>query len=623
MFESPAEMVSTMASVASVDIALLDADGLLEHLSKIQQLESALAARKAQTMVAFHYALSGTSADLGLEAPRPGDRLAGPAERRWSGDVLRSVTDELGLTLSAHRKTAALWLNRAAVLVDRFPATLRLLSAGGIPVAAAYHIARELALIVDDDLRAAVEAIVLAWGRRYGWRRIKKTAQRETQKVLAEYESLLHAQRQDERTTYTVNHNGGTSDLVVSTSAIDITAIMAALTLRARQLQHDGDPRNLNQLRTDLAVNRLLGNDQTTIGKPRQTTTRNGDSTTGNGEPTNSTNPTADTDINADHTGSTSDAQPTEDTDPDATPHTATAGPGADDEPEWYTPAPRTASTPDATPHTTTAEPDGDDEPKWYTPAPRTASTPDATPHTTTAGPGADDEPEWYTAAPRTASISGAMPTPGVATAAGDERVLAAGKASTDARECGDRAGAQGAEVAASPDDENVAAEDVSDTGTADRFAAARVSADTVAGVDVAVGADAMPGAAGVTGVAGLGAADPFLATDAATNQDAESVVAATISSADSGAGPVMAATTDKNADAGAGRVPGPPESGLNPAVAIQVVIHCTYAEAEALATGAICTGGELQGYGPLPQDALAMAFSRAKFRYRLTDRTP
>ncbi|MEU0095216.1 hypothetical protein, partial [Kribbella sp. NPDC006257] len=409
MFESPAEMVSTMASVASVDIAVLDADGLLEHLSKIQQLESALAARKAQTMVAFHHALSGTSADLGHESPRSGDRLAGPAERRWSGDVLVSVTDEIGLTLGAHRKTAALWLNRAAVLVDRFPATLRLLGAGGIPVAAAYHIARELALIVDDDLRAAVEAIVLAWGRRYGWHRIKKTAQRETQKVLAEYESLLHAQRQDERTTYTVNHNGGTCDLVVSTSAIDITAIMAALTQRARQLQADGDPRNLNQLRTDLAVNRLLGNDQTTTSNPRQTTTRNGDSHTGNGEPTSSTNPTADTDVNADHTGPTSDAQPTEDTDPDATPHTATAGPdGKDDEPEWYTPAPHTASTADAAPHTTAAGPGADDEPEWYTPAPRTASTPDATPHTATAGPDGDDEPEWYTPAPRTASVADA-----------------------------------------------------------------------------------------------------------------------------------------------------------------------------------------------------------------------
>jgi hypothetical protein len=61
----------------------------------------------------------------------------------------------------------------------------------------------------------------------------------------------------------------------------------------------------------------------------------------------------------------------------------------------------------------------------------------------------------------------------------------------------------------------------------------------------------------------------------------------------------------------------------MNPAVGVQVVIHCTYAEAEALATGQICTGGELEGYGILPQDALAMAFTRAKFRYRLTDRSP
>ncbi len=433
MFENSAGMVGTMASVASVDIAMLDADGLLEHLSKIQQLESGLAARKAETMVAFHYALSGISADLGHESPRAGDRPAGPAERRWSGDVLRSVSDEIGLTLGAHRRTAALWLNRAAVLVDRFPATLRLLHAGGIPIAAAQHIVRELALIVDDDLRGAVEEIVLAWGRRYGWRRIKKIAKRETQKVLAEYESLLHAQRQDERTTYTVSHDGGMADLVVSTSAIDITAIMAALTLRARELQREGDPRDLNQLRTDLAVNRLLGNDQTSVGDPRRTA-----------------GPTVDTHTSSAHAEPAGSAGPTVDT------HTSSAHA-----------EPAGSAGPTADIHASSA----------HAEAARSAA-----PHATTdsnAEPAADTESEWYTAA-----------------------------------------------------------------------------SDAVTGVE-------------------------------------------------------------------AGGVVGPPESGLNPAVAVQVVIHCTYAEAEALATGAICTGGELEGYGHLPQDALAMAFSRAKFRYRLTDRTP
>ena len=66
-----------------------------------------------------------------------------------------------------------------------------------------------------------------------------------------------------------------------------------------------------------------------------------------------------------------------------------------------------------------------------------------------------------------------------------------------------------------------------------------------------------------------------------------------------------------------------PPASGLNPAVGVEMVIHCTFEEAAALASGAISTGGDLEGYGPLPQDALAFAFRRAKFRYRLTDREP
>ena len=460
MFDSSVEMMDTMASVASVDIVTLDADGLLDQLSKIGQLESGLAARKAEAMVAFHRVLSGTSADLGHESPRPGDRPAGPSERRWSGEVLRSVTDEIGLALGAHRRTAARWLNRAAVLVDRFQTTLQLLRAGGMPVAAAQHVAHELAVIVDDDLRAAVEKVVLAWGQRYGWRRIKKIAQREAQKVLAEYESLLHAQRQDERTTYTVSHDGGIAELVVSTSAIDVTAIMAALTLRARELQREGDPRDLNQLRTDLAVDRLLGNDQTTTGSPH----------------------------------------------PDTEP-TADAKPSTDSEP---TPRPDTTPSGDPTP---------DDEPACYD---------EAAP---------DDEPWWH----------------GEAT----------------------------------PDDEPTSHSETRPDGDPESYA------DT--------------------------------APDAADRPDAETIPGATPSTETTPSSDTNLDAAGAGAGAGddAARLSAPPESGLNPAVGIQVVIHCTYAEAEALATGAICTGGELEGYGPLPQDALAMAFTRAKFRYRLTDRTP
>ncbi|QNE21707.1 DUF222 domain-containing protein [Kribbella qitaiheensis] len=429
MFDSPAEMVDALTSVVGADAAVLDADELLGQLSMISQLESVLAARKAERMVGLHHVLAGTSADLGHESPRPGDRAAGPAERRWSGDVLRSVSDEIGLVLGAHRRTAARWLNRAAVLVERFPTTLALLRAGGLPAAAAQHIAHELAVIADGDLRAGVEKVVLAWGQRYGWARIKQIAHREAAKVLAEYESLLHAQRQLERTTYTVSHDGGMADLVVSTSAIDITAIMAALTARCIELQRQGDPRTLDQLRTDLAVARLLGHDQ------------------------------------------------------------ATAAPGA------------AAGEAPNHPGPSTAHPD----------------------HTNSAHPGSEPA-------------------------------------------SGDAANDRGA--------------------TAGRVADAETAPSTASA--------AAPGAPGAAGAAGTAPGAPGVAAGVAPG-----------------------------APGVAGAVGVLPESGLNPAVGVQVVIHCTYAEAEALATGAVCTGGELEGYGTLPQDALAMAFTRAKFRYRLTDRSP
>ena len=179
MFDSRAAVVEGLARVVGQDTAVLGEDGLLDRLATISALESVLAAAKQETMVGFHHVLAGTSADLGHDAPRPGDRAAGHAERRWSGDVLRSVSDEVGLVLGAHRKTAARWINRAAVLVERFAVTHALLARGGLPVAAAQHIAHELAVVVDDELRAAVEQVVLAWGQRYGWVRIKRVARRE------------------------------------------------------------------------------------------------------------------------------------------------------------------------------------------------------------------------------------------------------------------------------------------------------------------------------------------------------------------------------------------------------------------------------------------------------------
>ena len=99
----------------------LSPDGLLDRLSTISQLESVLAAAKDETIVEFHHASPGPSADLGHRFPRPGDRAATASERRWSGDVLRSVSDEIAGVLHAHRKTAVRWIRRAAVLVERSP----------------------------------------------------------------------------------------------------------------------------------------------------------------------------------------------------------------------------------------------------------------------------------------------------------------------------------------------------------------------------------------------------------------------------------------------------------------------------------------------------------------------
>jgi hypothetical protein len=289
--------------------------------------------------------------------------------------------------------------------------------------------------------------------------RIKQVARREAAKVVAEYDSLLHGQRHAERTTYMQSHDGGMADLVVSTTAIDIAAIMKALTDRAIELRRKGDARSLDELRTDIAVARLLGTDQATAA---------------------------------------------------GTDEGAAAGT------------------------------DG----------------------------GAADE--------------GAAGTDGGVAAGTDN-----GAAATEAEERGNASASNASASKAS----------------ASKASASKASASNASASKLANG--------GLSGDDSKGGVE-----DRPADADADA-------DADAYDGSDADAASDDGAHAGAGEEPVPPVSGLNPAVGVEMVIHCTYEEAAALASGAISTGGDLEGYGPLPQDALALAFRRAKFRYRLTDREP
>ncbi len=245
--------------VGATGLERLDEDSLLTRLEEITELEAMLAAEKAATLAGLAAQLCGVSADLGHDDPLPGDRLAEGAERRWHNGLLRSLADEAGLVLGLQRRAASTRINASIDLVTRFPETLRALSEGCLPERAAFAIADELGLIQDPPTRARAEVTVLDWVDRYGPHRVRRTARREAAKHVAEHSEIAYAAHLEERAVVMRPTDHGIAELALTASALDAAAVMSSLSSAALATRRSGDDRTLDQLRSDIAVRRLLG----------------------------------------------------------------------------------------------------------------------------------------------------------------------------------------------------------------------------------------------------------------------------------------------------------------------------------------------------------------------------
>jgi hypothetical protein len=237
----------------------LDENELLTRLEHVAALENMLAAERMTTLAAFVARLPGASADLGHDEPRPGDRAAEGAERRWHRDVLRSVADETGLVLNLTRGTVTRRIETAIELVELFPATMAELDAGLVTEHTATTIAAELRPISDPRTRAHVERAVLDWVADHGQLGTVLVARREAAKVTAEYDEKNYRRRLGDRSTVLRRKDTGTAELAITGSAIDLQAVLNSLGQAAADARRAGDERTMSQLRTDLAIERLLG----------------------------------------------------------------------------------------------------------------------------------------------------------------------------------------------------------------------------------------------------------------------------------------------------------------------------------------------------------------------------
>jgi hypothetical protein len=237
----------------------LDDNELLARLEQLTSLESMLAAERMTTLAAFVARLPGASADLGHDEPQAGDRAATGAERRWHRDVLRSVADETGLVLGLTRGTATRRIETAIELVDLFPTTMAELDAGLVNEQTAITLAAELRVITDAEARAEVERAVLDWAADHGQIGIAQVARREAAKVTTEYDEKNYRRRLNDRSTVLRRKDSGMAELAITSSAIDLQAVLNSLGKAAAEARRAGDERTTSQLRTDIAIERLLG----------------------------------------------------------------------------------------------------------------------------------------------------------------------------------------------------------------------------------------------------------------------------------------------------------------------------------------------------------------------------
>ncbi|TDX03681.1 HNH endonuclease [Kribbella sp. VKM Ac-2566] len=254
-------------AVAFQDTSELSDSGWLDRHEAICRLEARLAAMKAEATAGYETSLHGVSADLGHRHPAPGDRVAEPGERRWVAGDLRSTADELALVWQMHKGAAMARIHTSCELVHNFPATLRALEEGQLTERAAFTIVRELSVLDDPDALRAAETALLGWAGKHPLQKLKQEAQREAARRSPDARSKAHARAMDERSVRIFPNSDGTAELVHTHDALDAGAVMNSLTRAAAYQRRQGDSRSMDQLRADIALQRLLPRTDTRRGR--------------------------------------------------------------------------------------------------------------------------------------------------------------------------------------------------------------------------------------------------------------------------------------------------------------------------------------------------------------------
>ncbi|MEX1080271.1 MAG: DUF222 domain-containing protein [Homoserinimonas sp.] len=170
----------------------------------------------------------------------------------------RSMVAELAMVARVSAPTMASRVAEAELVVHQFPNTLEELAAGSIGVGHLRVIVQHGLPLLDDQVRAEYEAIVLRQAVQVTPGRLRRLAELAAARLGTETFQERHERAAAGRGVRVVKVADGMSEIILLLPTVLAAGIWDRLTKQATILSRAGDPRSFDQLRVDLATELIL-----------------------------------------------------------------------------------------------------------------------------------------------------------------------------------------------------------------------------------------------------------------------------------------------------------------------------------------------------------------------------
>ncbi|WP_050670841.1 HNH endonuclease [Luteipulveratus halotolerans] len=246
--ETPAALLASdvraaVDALACLDVEVGDAERI-DQLAALERLQAACVAAQAHVMVAFAESQVHEQAAAGV-----------PARQRGRG-----VADQIGLACKISPQAASARLGRARALVVEMPCTLRALASGDVSERVAESAVRHTSHLQPAQ-RRAVDALVAPrlpdMSAREADAAVRRLAYEQDPEAMVE----RVARAEHDRAVWSRPAPDCMGVLSAALPAAQCVAAYSALDAQARAVRAAGDERSLAQLRADLLVERLTGQD--------------------------------------------------------------------------------------------------------------------------------------------------------------------------------------------------------------------------------------------------------------------------------------------------------------------------------------------------------------------------